>query len=584
MIRKWKTQCDREVRGERALVSETALSLLPILWEANEQKIADAGGLAAWNALSADEQIVRNADAHKKVCLHLGENEFEALSAGEKREVEFLLWAGCCMHKEMNSVKGGNAAMMVYWEKEGLQGPVKLMNKDNAAAASGGSSAAQKRAGDVSQGGGVKAANLAGALFNHKDDKKGQQDTVRIFFESVIGYMIRFPDTSNTRYQSHCEAAAVLLVYLPLFVEFLELVRDKKETGTFNHMEQNVYKALHDIPTLTELCVLVLYAQAISHPYMRQVRGPGQETTNILTLGPLHEKVKAHIRQIIENPDLLLAPDASYESGALDGKVWERPEAFYAVQAMLSTLPHIRGALIAFFKGALETWERFTAEFASGGDIATASAKEHEGAFMNPCNDHNEGALGSFRVGTRRAPNMALGSWNSRAMYKKNGTREFSRKFLNKNNHAFIRKMARRLDSSGLERKRRQEQAKADREAAERKRKQTAIRKSKKDAANARIDATQPILDTAALKANPCKILVPELKLQLAWYRRQDTAIPKVSQLKNKEMMRQALIEVIERHNNGLVMSLSSPTEGIMEEGLMEGDSDYDSDTGMDCD
>jgi hypothetical protein len=499
----------------------------------------------------------------------------------EKREAEFLLWAGCCMHKEMNSVKGGNAAMMAYWEKEGLSGPVKLMNKDNAAAASGGSSAAKKRAGDVSQGGGVKAANLAGALFNHKDDKKGQQDTLRIFFESVIGYMIRFPDTSNTRYQSHCEAAAVLLVYLPLFLEFLELVRNKKETGTFNHMEQNVYKALRDIPTLTELCVLVLYAQAISHPYMRQVRGPGQEKTNILTLGPLHEKVKAHIRKIIENPDLLLAPDASYESGALDGKVWERPEAFYAVQAMLSTLPHIRGALIAFFKGALETWERFSAEFASGGDIATASAKELEGAFMNPCNDHNEGALGSFRVGIRKAPNMTLSSWNSRAMYKKNGTRDFSRKFLNKNNHTFIRKMARRLDSSGLERKHRQEQAKADREAAEKKRKQMEIRKNKKDAANARVDATEPILDTAALKASPCKILVPELKLQLAWYRRQDSAIPKVSQLKNKEMMRQALIEAIERHQNGLSMSGTGGTE---EDEHMEDDSDCESETAMDCD
>jgi hypothetical protein len=176
----------------------TAMSLLPLLWEENDQKIADAGGLAAWNALPPDEQVVRNAEAHKRVCLHLGENAFQALSEAEKREVEFLLWAGCCMHKEMNSVKGGNTAMMAYWEEEGLQGPVKLMNRDNAAAASGGSSVAKKRAGDVSQGGGAKVTSLAGALFNHKDDKKGQQDTLRIFFESVIGYMIHFPDTSNT--------------------------------------------------------------------------------------------------------------------------------------------------------------------------------------------------------------------------------------------------------------------------------------------------------------------------------------------------------------------------------------------------
>lgn len=221
--------------------------------------------------------------------------------------------------------------MVAYWEGAGLTGPTKLMNHDNAAAAAAGTSQARKRANDVSLAGGVKVTSLAGAVFNNKDDKKGQQDTTQFFFEAMVGYMVSFPDTSNTRYQSHCEAAAVLIIYLPLFLEFLKLVWDKKDSGTFNHMEANVYHALKGTPTITELCVLVLYAQSISHPYMQQVQGPEKEHKNILDLGPLHDNVKAHCRKIIADPDFLLAPDASYEQGAMDGKLWERPDAVYAV-------------------------------------------------------------------------------------------------------------------------------------------------------------------------------------------------------------------------------------------------------------
>ena len=53
-------------------------------------------------------------------------------------------------------------------------------------------------------------------------------------------------------------------------------------------MERNIYDVLHDIPTITELYVLALYAQAITHPYMCQTQGLGTENVNMLELGPLH--------------------------------------------------------------------------------------------------------------------------------------------------------------------------------------------------------------------------------------------------------------------------------------------------------
>jgi hypothetical protein len=85
-----------------------------------------------------------------------------------------------------------------------------------------------------------------------------------IFF----GDSFTFPSTFNNRYGSHCAAAACLLMHLDKFIEFLEFIRDKKKTCTFNNMENNLYKALKCNSTLTELAVLALYAQAISHPYI----------------------------------------------------------------------------------------------------------------------------------------------------------------------------------------------------------------------------------------------------------------------------------------------------------------------------
>ena len=114
--------------------------------------------------------------------------------------------------------------MKAFWITAGLIPLVKLMNIDNAWAAASGSSAAKTNAESVSQGGGTKLTSLAGAIFNHKDEKKGQADTYRIFFERELGYMISFPDTSNTRYGSHCLAAAELLVHRELYIKLLAQV------------------------------------------------------------------------------------------------------------------------------------------------------------------------------------------------------------------------------------------------------------------------------------------------------------------------------------------------------------------------
>ena len=120
-------------------------------------------------------------------------------------------------------------------------------------------------------------ASLAGMLFSNKNDKIGQKDMYQQFFLSQGLSKPEFPDTSNTCYQSHYGAAVELITNNNHYITFMEWIKNSKKKLGFMNMEKNIYEGLQDIPTQTELDVLTLYVQVISHPYMRCAQGPGTE-------------------------------------------------------------------------------------------------------------------------------------------------------------------------------------------------------------------------------------------------------------------------------------------------------------------
>ena len=278
----------------------------------------------------------------------------------------------------------------------------------------------------------------------------------------------------------------------------------------------------------------------------------------MLDVGSLHEKVKAHCQAIINDPSLLLAPEASYASGAMDGKIWERADAFYAVQKLGPTLPHLKGALVAFFEGALETWDRFTSEFAPGEKIATASDAERHRAWMKPTNDDNEGGLGERRKSARHAPNMTLEQHNARVMYQKNNTAAFIQKCLTLEDRKYLRKRARDDDASGMAKRRRKIQAEAYQVVADKKRTGDVVRKAAQAEKRARVDAVSPRLDVESIRQAPGTNA--ELDLQLEWHRRRDSDVPKVTAVKLKNLKIEALVAAVERHNCSLEVTV--PTTG----------------------
>ncbi|KAJ8580300.1 hypothetical protein M405DRAFT_702651, partial [Rhizopogon salebrosus TDB-379] len=63
------------------------------------------------------------------------------------------------------------------------------------------------------------------------------------YMEDQLGYFSPWPDTSNTRYQSNCDGTSQWLIYRPLFISYLELMLDRKDSRTHTNMEHNVYMA-----------------------------------------------------------------------------------------------------------------------------------------------------------------------------------------------------------------------------------------------------------------------------------------------------------------------------------------------------
>ncbi|RDX40613.1 hypothetical protein OH76DRAFT_1365964 [Lentinus brumalis] len=555
----WKVEEDLQLRGAQVF-AEGRMSLadpefLGILAEETAAAVTRAGGAAAWAVLGEEELEVRDQEVTRAILHRVGAHEFKSLSEEEQRLARLFVHGGCSMHKDLNAAKGAYAGLAAYWKENGLEEPVLLMNRDNGAAAASGNSQARTRAVESSRGGAVKLTELAGALFRHKDDKKGQQDAFRFYFYATTGKLLTFPDTSNTRFGSIGDASTVLIVHHQRVCEFLEQIRDKKETGQWNHLEANVHLGMGNIPTVTELAVLSIYSQTVSHPYMRYVRGP--DRPNHLNLGPLHERVKQHVKRVSEDPDLVLGESQVSSDSTLDGNEWDNPEAFHVIRKLIPILPHLRGALAAAFKRAFETWGRFAEEFKPGGVIAQLSDVEKGRAFMASTNDVNEGLLGAARVTLQHNPNMSLVQFNARVTYARNDGRTYIHNLGDKN-RKHLRGEWRVVDASGQEKKRKLDIAAAIAKAAADKRAVRAATRAKKTARLREVLETTPIRDPTMIHS---RVTNSTLKQQLSWHRtfvdtgpKDEKQIPRVSDLPNKEAMLPALVAAIGRYNDSEIL------------------------------
>ncbi|KAJ7482106.1 hypothetical protein B0H11DRAFT_1724107 [Mycena galericulata] len=527
LIAAMKLRRERERRGERTIAQMAPAQWAEILFKVSHDAVADAGGIAAWEKLDDAERQARHDAAFTEFVRTIGQQEFDKLTPEERQSVDLFIWGGCCMHKNLNVFKGAILAMQQWWIDNGLPGPLKMYNRDNAAAVSlaEGTDAAA-RAEDRTSAGAIKVASLAGAIFRHKDRKRGQQDTLRYFWDHETGLNICFPDTSNTRFQSHAGACEIIVVHMELLLQFLVYVRENKANRALNHMELNVERGLQCWSTRHEFVVIALLNQNVDVPYMLEVRGPSRTEDNLLRLGGLHGKVKEHLKKIIAHPKLVTGTDAAYTTATLNGRMWEKPEVVYAALARISEwkLEHVDALVVAYCTGALATWARFDTEWSEEGPISKLSPENIERAWLEVTNDGNESELGILRQSARSSPNMSLAYHSALRMYKANKTSEYVKTLAAADRQA-IRAQVRKDDASGTNQQNKHAQIVHMKHVVDRNTERDAEKKERIAKVQAVIAKTTPITSVEALDAafqllprSEGYLTIAALDLQLDWH------------------------------------------------------------------
>ena len=519
--------------------------------------IENLGGVEVWEAKSAKEKEEHWAKMYADLATERGETEFAKLSPEQQADIDEFIYVGCCMHKDLNAAVYAHKAITELYDRDpSISRPVKLANKDNAAAIQAGPSAARDRAEAVSVGGGVKCVQLTAKVANDKDENKGYHDLFKAFVEQEYNYRVAviFPNATATRFQSFLEGAAFIMRHLDLLRRFLLFVRDSKETMSLTHLEENVQLALDDGPTLTELATMALYLFAVSHPYCRRVRS---DDVNALELGPLHDATVFHCANIAANPDLILALDATPSTACLYGDDWRDPECVAAIRELQKKgkLPGLRKVVTAYFTGAEKGWRRFSQEHETGGQIDSMSREKRAIRFVPATNDRNEGALGRYKVFKRARPNASVAYFNSVTRVKLNGTDKYA-EHLSAADFAYARKSAR--SNAKLRTKRRENDlviiARHNKVVSQREKQAAKIRKRAADNALLDMIGSRRFRDPEEVTS---VIKVKRLDEELRWHRRRGVpkAVPQVKELKGKETKIAALKIAITRYNDSNLCS-----------------------------
>ncbi|KAI0026932.1 hypothetical protein K488DRAFT_63815, partial [Vararia minispora EC-137] len=238
------------------------------------------------------------------------------------------------------------------------------------------------------------------------------------------------------------------------------------------------------------------------------------------------------------------------------------------VHQMQSSLPHLRGALVAFFTGARDTWIRFSSEFAEDGKIALLTDEQRALAAIPATNCHNESVLGMKRIAGRRSPNMSTVTFNAVHMYAINCTGAWITERIEGDpaSEAFLRRAARELDASGLARKEAEMLHRAAVEKAEQQRKDKQESERRAAERNAELDKITPNLDLTyweSARTDRGITLKNFIEPQLRWHNRLNKDIKITGGNKNDKIDR--LVHAIKAyHASKNVTATEGPMTGLL--------------------
>ena len=200
----YKLSCDYQLRGEEAMKLKSEGEIKGVMDEKLGDILAEVSDWEGWETRSREEQEELLERLVDEVRVHFGKLAFAALPEWLRRIAGLWHWSGCCMHKDLNTFKGGAVELSAFWNKADLKGPVRLLSREKEEREELTGMDATDGELKKTSGGAAKLADLVGALLRNKDEDKGCPVEFRAYCgDHFEGEMPQFPDTSNTRYQCH---------------------------------------------------------------------------------------------------------------------------------------------------------------------------------------------------------------------------------------------------------------------------------------------------------------------------------------------------------------------------------------------
>ena len=302
------------------------------------------------------------------------------------------------------------------------------------------------------------------------------------------------------------------------------------------------------------MAAMALYGNAVSWPYLNQVRGAGGTVVNLLdpSIIALHRRLPEFCGYIAENPRLLLdldpVTDGDFSKITLDGKPWMDGMLIMSIQILASELPDLELMISAMFSGCMDGWHQFTKEFIPGGPIDQLTVEQRLRMFIPATNDASEGALGSWRVNARFHPNGTASGFSNKTRLERNNTEMFIEKLCGYDDQRYVMQQVRIEGTSGANAKFREHLLKSQqaRALATRKKQQDAEKKKREEIA--RLIAVGLTVDRALIN----KMTVSQLNDQINIHRKflNDEVLLKIPQkdIKSKNFKLSAVLAAITRN------------------------------------
>jgi hypothetical protein len=211
-----------------------------------------------------------------------------------------------------------------------------------------------------------------------------------------------------------------------------------------------------------------------------------------------------------------LKSEDSLQAITLHGLQWDNTAVLAALQDHRTKLPYLKDLFVAYCQGALQTWLRFTSEFSADGLIGSLTPEQRTKAFLPTTNDANEGALGIWRVWSRRFPSLTLHRFNAINMNKANQTKVYISDNFTPEQHKWVRAEARLIDTSQIEVNRKANIVAAQVATAAKNEASLSLRTERRQKREEHVAGITLILDPEAIQ----KLRGPELDDQLRVYKK----------------------------------------------------------------